>query len=75
MNRKATEVNPKHILVMSPEPGAIEVPKERRDMILGILDVTVKHFDIPSYYDMPKSRLNTILRCGSVEKKKNKRLQ
>ena len=39
-------------------------------MILDIFDIGVSQVDIAKYYDMPKSTVPNIVKCGRVEKKK-----
>ncbi len=44
--------------------GAKEVTKERRNMILDMVDIGVRQIDIASYYGMPKSTVSNIVKRG-----------
>ena len=76
IKRKITQItgNPKQEVVMWRKLGSKEVSKERRQMILDMVDIGVKQVDIANYYHMPESTISNIVKAGRIEKEAKTRV-
>ena len=70
IKRKITQItgNPKQEVVMGSKLGSKEVSKERRQIILDMVDIGVKQVDIANYYHMTKSTISNIVKARRIEK-------
>ena len=77
IKRKITQTtgNPKQELVMGSKLRSKEVSKERRQMILDMVDIGLKQVDTANYYHMAKSTISNIVKAGRIEKEAETRGQ
>ncbi len=53
---------------MGRQVGAKQATKEKRDMILDMVDIGIRQVDIAKYYGMPKFAISNIVKAGRLVK-------